>query len=419
VKRKLIAAIASAALASSSLSALTELEFWNAWGGEEGKKLDQMIERYNASQADVKVRSVYAPIGMGEKTMATLSGTSVPDLMTVWDWMVVPLGYRGQVLDLGPYLAKAGIGEKDYVKGVWGYGAYKGKKYGVPTTLNMTLFSWSKKAFAEAGLDPEKPPRSLAELDAYTDKLTKYDAKGNLKRIGFDPTNSHIYMYIFGGELVDPKSGAITANDPNNVKAYEWLVSYYKKFDIQKKRVFMAGWGELYSALNPFYRGEIAMKEFDQWEILALKLNSKKPFEYGVAGFPSPPGGRTNVAFVSGSAWVIPTASKHKDEAFAFLKWLTAPAQAAEFAAGLYNIPPVKAALESPAFKAIVDPRLALYLEVLDKGFVYTFPQLPIGQAYLAYLTEALQDVQQGKKGAKEALDWVQAKVTEELKNQK
>lgn len=417
--KKLITILALAAALVPGLAAQVELEFWNAWGGDEGKRVDEMIGRYNASQKDVKVRSVYAPIGMGEKVMATLSGSSVPDVMTVWDWMVVPLGYRGQVIALNDYLARAGIGEKDYVKGIWQYGFYKGKKYGLPTTLNMTLFSWSKKAFKEAGLDPEVPPKTMAELDAYTDKLTKTDTKGNLKRIGFDPTNSHIYMYIFGGELIDPKTGAVTANDPANVRAFEWLVNYYKKIEIQKKRIFMAGWGDIYSAMNPFYRGEIAMKEFDQWEILALKLNAKKPFDYGVAPFPSLPGGRSNVAFVSGSAWVVPTASKHKDQAFAFLKWLTAPAQAAELAAALYNIPPVKAALDSPAYKAIVDDKLGLYLGVFDKGFVYTFPQLPIGQSYLAALTEALADVQLGKKGAKEALDWVQAKITEELKSQR
>ena len=46
---------------------------------------------------------------------------------------------------------------------------------------------WNKAAFREAGLDPEKPPRTIAELDAYCEKLTKVDKRGRLTQVGIIP----------------------------------------------------------------------------------------------------------------------------------------------------------------------------------------------------------------------------------------
>ena len=396
-----------------------EIVFWNAWGGDEGKALDSIIDRYNKSQSKVYVRSVYVPIGMGEKIMTTLSGSTTPDVITVWDWMVVPLGYRGQIISMNDRLSKAGVTSSDYIKGVWEYGTYKGKKYGLPTTLNVSAFMWNKNAFKEVGLNPDVPPKTIEELDEFTDKLNKYDKKGALKRLGFDPVISHIYCYVFGGQLWDPETSQITANHQKNIEAYEWLSSYYKKVDLQKKRIFQAGWGDLFSSLNPFLRGEIAMKEGSQWEILIAKKYGKTTFDYGISNFPAPQGGRNDVCNVSGSFWVIPTASKNQDEAFEFLTWLTADKQAAEFAAALYNIPPKVKALEDNAFKTIVDDKMKIYIDMLMNGYVYTFPMLPIGQAYLTELTQALMDVQLGNKTAKEALDYVQERINQELKNYK
>jgi len=124
--RKMILVLLIMSVAVISFCA-KEVVFWNAWGGDEGKALDSIIDRYNKSQSKVYVRSVYVPIGMGEKIMTTLSGSTTPDVITVWDWMVVPLGYRGQIVPMNDRLAKAGITSSDYIKGVWEYGTYKGK----------------------------------------------------------------------------------------------------------------------------------------------------------------------------------------------------------------------------------------------------------------------------------------------------
>ncbi|PNQ03920.1 hypothetical protein RM69_09135 [Mesotoga sp. SC_NapDC3] len=395
--------------------AKTELAFWYAWGGDEGKALLALVDEFNASQNEIVVRPVFVPIGQGEKINTALAGSSTPDVVTIWDWMVVPLGESGALIPLNDYLDSAGIDESDYLPGVWSYGAYRGTKYGLPTTLNAYAFMWNKALFEEVGVDPDRPPENIKELDEYAELLFRQDTRGNIRRLGFLPNISHIYFYVFGGQLWNPETEEITADHPGNVAALEWVASYYKKFDLQKIRVFQATWGEMASPYNPFYRGQLAIQEAGQWELLFIKQFAKSDFEYGVSPFPAPEGGREKVAYLNGSFWAIPKGSKHPDESFKFLNWLTDSNQAARFAAELSNIPPRVEAIDDPLFQSKMLPNMEIYIDMLTDGYVYFFPTLPIGLYYMEELNQALQYVQSGAKTAEQALNDVQQAVIREL----
>jgi multiple sugar transport system substrate-binding protein len=41
---------------------------------------------------------------------------------------------------------------------------YDGRLYGVPLYADVSALFWNKDLFRQAGLDPEKPPTSLAEI---------------------------------------------------------------------------------------------------------------------------------------------------------------------------------------------------------------------------------------------------------------
>ncbi|RIZ60711.1 hypothetical protein KU43_07180, partial [Mesotoga sp. SC_NapDC2] len=185
--------------------------------------------------------------------------------------------------------------------------------------------------------------------------------------------------------------------------------------DLQKIRVFQATWGEMASPYNPFYRGQLAIQEAGQWELLFIKQFAKSDFEYGVSPFPAPEGGREKVAYLNGSFWAIPKGSKHPDESFKFLNWLTDSNQAARFAAELSNIPPRVEAIDDPLFQSKMLPNMEIYIDMLTDGYVYFFPTLPIGLYYMEELNQALQYVQSGAKTAEQALNDVQQAVIREL----
>jgi ABC-type glycerol-3-phosphate transport system substrate-binding protein len=411
----LVALVAVAALGPlSSASAQTEITFWYAWGADEGAALEALITEYNESQTAVVVRGSFVPIGDGERILASLAGGVPPDLLTVWDWMVVPLGSSGALRELSADLTAAGITTDDYLPGIWDYGAYRGAKYGLPTTLNVYGFMWNKDVFEAAGLDPEAPPRTIAELDALTVQLTTVDGRGTMRRLGFYPNVTAIYMYAFGGQLYDPVTLEPTLDHPGNIAAFEWLAEYYETFDINRIRRFQAGWGDLASPYNPFYRGQIAMQEGGQWEVLSTSKYAPD-LNWGVTTFPAPEGGRADVTPVQSSFWVVPRAATNGDAAVDFLVWLTAPEQSARFAAALANIPPRQDALALPAFAETVTPHMQVYLDMLLTGYVFTPPGLPVGLYLSEQLNQALAAVQDGTLSAREALETAQRNVLREL----
>lgn len=394
--------------------AQTPVTFWYAWGGVEGEVLEGLIAEYNASQSAISVRGSFVPIGDGERILASLAGGVPPDLLTVWDWMVVPLGASGALRELSADLSAADIDPGDYLPGIWDYGAYHGAKYGLPTTLNVYGFMWNKDVFEAAGLNPESPPRTIAELDALTTQLTTVDNRGNMRRLGFYPNVTAIYMYAFGGQLYDPVTLEVTLDHPGNIAAFEWLADYYREFDINRIRRFQAGWGDLASPYNPFYRGQIAMQEGGQWEVLSTSRYAPD-LDWGVTTFPAPEGGRPDVTPVQSSFWVVPQAAVNGDAAFEFLVWLTAPEQSARFAAALANIPPRQDALALPAFAETITPHMQVFIDMLLNGYVFTPPGLPVGLYLSEQLNQALAAVQDGTLSAQAALETAQRNVLREL----
>lgn len=63
---------------------------------------------------------------------------------------------------------------------------YQDKLYAVPVVANPRLLAYSKSAFREAELDPDRPPQSFAELRTDAKKLTTRSSNGQIKQAGFD-----------------------------------------------------------------------------------------------------------------------------------------------------------------------------------------------------------------------------------------
>jgi len=82
--RSFIAGLALTFLSGSSFAA-TEITWWHAMGGELGKKLDEIVAKYNASQSDYKVTAVYK--GSYPETMtaaiAAFRAKQQPDIVPV------------------------------------------------------------------------------------------------------------------------------------------------------------------------------------------------------------------------------------------------------------------------------------------------------------------------------------------------
>jgi multiple sugar transport system substrate-binding protein len=60
----------------------------------------------------------------------------------------------------------------------------EGKYYALPTAVRSLALFYNKELFRKAGLDPAKPPATLAEFREMAVKLTQRDAAGNITVAG-------------------------------------------------------------------------------------------------------------------------------------------------------------------------------------------------------------------------------------------
>ena len=205
-----------------------------------------------------------------------------------------------------------------------------GKLWSVPFQRSTAVMYYNKAAFAEAGLDPEKFPRTWAELQAAAAKLVKKDAAGKVTRWGVklagDTGNA---QWTFGA--LANQAGHVLMNEAgtetyfNHPKAIEAL-AYWRSFgQAGSAPEGVSNWGQL---TPDFLESNAAIIQHTTGNLTNLRTNAKFPF--GIAGLPGKDGPRTVVG--GGNIYIFKNASPAERKAsLAFAKVLTEPDRAADW----------------------------------------------------------------------------------------
>src|SRR5438034_2229131 len=156
----------------------TVIEFWSGWTGHEGQVFQSVVDRFNREHPGLFVHN-FGGVQDDTKTIRALTAGVPPDAFFLWNTGYVgPLASNGAIVPLDDRLASAGLSERDFVPVSLELCRFRGRLYGLPVLVDGSALFWNKGAFREAGLDPERPPRTLAELIGYARRLTKHDAAG-------------------------------------------------------------------------------------------------------------------------------------------------------------------------------------------------------------------------------------------------
>ena len=393
----------------------TEIVYWTGWSGHELEAQQQLIAEFNRTHANIRVRLLtqFNSSGSYQKVRIAFAGGATPDVMsTVWANELTAYAMRDVLTPLDTYLQRSGRDlEREFTPGVAHMLRVNGHVYGLAVTTNANFILYNKRIFREAGLDPEQPPHTIDELDRAASACTRYDAQGHFLRYGFRPEGLEMWAYVFGGHWYDPSTGRLTADDPHNLAALRWFVSYSKRYDIRRLDAFSSTFGSNETVSGPFFIGKMAMWPTGEWSEEFLKRYAPG-MEYGWFALPSPPGGRTNTTTSGGSVFVIPTACRHKAEAWEFLNWLTSEHAVTQFCASIKNCPPLKAAGQDSRFQG--DPMFRFAVGLVNGQNAFGPSPVPIAATYSREITRVEDAAMHG--GDPEALlDDLQRRMTRDL----
>ncbi len=408
------------------------LTYWHAWT-EQWEEMTQFVcKSFNEKNPDLNAQETVVPGGeLITKLLSSVAAGNPPDMITVYSAINIPsLVEPKALLPLEDYGTAEDISQAKewFHPAVLDLGTYNGKIWGLSYWQQTACLGWNKSIFKEVGLDPEKPPTSIDELDAMAEKLTQKEGD-QIVRMGHMPTYYWQWAAAWGGSFYDGANRKVTANDPKNIAMFEWMASYSKKYDVTKVQAFEQGLAsERAGILDPFISGRIAIHEVGgAWKLGDFYKYAEEGFSYGI--LPSPnPAGMTGVSTYSyGDFTLVPKGVKHPAESWKFVKYTGGLGGTLEdyftvltWGKRPINVPVTTKILDYEPFKKMVAefPGFQEMIDMFLKGDRVGLPPLmPVGIFYQNRLDSARDKIRLLQQTPKEAMDQVTEEVQKELDN--
>lgn len=396
-------------------SAPVTIRYWEKWNGFEADAMRAVVDDFNASQDRIRVEMTSVS-QIDRRLMLAIAGGVPPDVAGVWANTLAVYAENNALTPLDSFAAAAGIDEGHYIPVFWEMCRHVGHLWALPSTPSAMGLVWNKKLFREAGLDPERPPRSIAELEEFNNKLTRRGPRGELLAVGHLPAEPGwwpaTWGWWFGGSLRDG-TGRITLDSPENIKAMDWIATYPQRFGARELMAFRDGFGNFTSPQNPFFTGRVAMVLQGPWIYNFIRNYAPPDFEWGVAAFPSADPERwPGVAIVDADVLVIPAGAKHPREAFEFLRYVNSQGPMEKLCAGQRKFTPLR--VTSPGFlENHPNPRVGDFLALARSENARFTPQITVWNLLQNEMSQAFERVWTGREDAPTALAGAQERVAE------
>lgn len=393
------------------------IRFWNnMFWGPPREAVHALVDQFNRENPDIQVEVLDVP-QMEQKIFTAAAGGVAPEAAMFDRFRTAAYAERNAFTPLDDLAARAGIREDEFFDTCWGECVYQGKLYAIPFNTDVRVLFYNRALFREVGLDPNRPPRTWAELEEYARKLNKVNEKGRIERVGYIPAsgappgvgNTWLYLYGWqnGGEFMNEDGTLCTVNDPKIVGALEWVTRFIRMNDVTELTRFASGFG--IKELDPFLAGKLAM--IGEEGFMLSRIRQYKPdLDFGVAPLPWPEGGR-HATWSGGFALVVPTGCEYPEETMKFIRFLTSREAQAFYGEKAEQIPANESAARTPYF--LNDPNWRVFIEEME--FSRFRPVTPVGPVLWDELARANEAALMGKMTPKEALDQAQANVQREL----
>lgn len=384
-----------------------QIDFWAHWASAVRRPtVDKIVANFNKANPGIKVNYTFVPFDqIIPKTLASVAAGNPPCVVVLAGAEARIRASKNQLTDMTA-LGAANIKDR-YFDTAWAGGTYEGKQYALPFVTDTQMLFWRKDQFREAGLNPDRGPRTYAELEQYAAKLTKRDGN-NLQRIGFHPIigegGLEMWVQNRGGRFFDAQ-GNPQVNSPVAVQTLEWFRNWSEKYGGPAAvNSFRAGFGGGAGPTDPFVSGKVSMQIRNGGPFSAELAKNAPNVEFGMGPVPTPNGQQTPQSSTGSLFTVeIPRGCKNPQEAFKFAQYWTTTG-AAVWAAEQNEMPGSKAAVAS--LKNPNALKVAANIKNTRIGIAPTF-----APAYNSAISKAVDDVLIGGKTPKAALDDAQAAI--------
>ncbi|WP_138004354.1 extracellular solute-binding protein [Halalkalirubrum salinum] len=315
------------------------LEFWHIFGSELGSHLDHLVAEYNDRADGIHVETT-SQGGYGENFEATMSAINAGNAPHI---SLFASGDTSAALDADAFipvedLLGDNVNWSDYMEVVVDYFAVDGTWHSMPINNSTAIMSYNRDMFEEAGLDPDEPPETMAEVRQVSETLVEETQAEE------GCAWANVTWFINQWSAIDQEFVFNNANgregDSTEIlletetarRIYSWWKEMY---DDELYMATQQGWGDASGAALQSGRVGINLgSTAGLGRNAELAEEASEPFELGAAPLFSPHDDFHGGQIGGGSLWVPEQAVESPDQEEAlidFFLWITGPEPQAEW----------------------------------------------------------------------------------------
>jgi sn-glycerol 3-phosphate transport system substrate-binding protein len=410
------------------------IDFWHSESAATEATLQGLIDRFNASQDEVKVQLVYegSSVEINLKLLTSMRGGDVPALVELSDVDTQIMVDSGGVTPVQQFIGAEEYDLSDFDEKAVQYYTVDDDLYAMPFGIAVPMLFYNKIPFQEVGLDAEKPPLTLDDVRAYSEKLFKVDGSGNVVRSGISldiqawyldlTLAEHGDLYVNNNNGRDGRATEAVFNDDTGKAFFRWwneMVDEDLAFNVGRNPTGVDTFMAVASGRAAMTVGssQALRTVFDALE------KGVQGVELGVGPFPAVAGGTGKPGIFSRSLWIMNKRSEAEQQAaWKVARWLAEPEQQAEFFAGsgylpvrlsAYDLEPSRQVLEKyPSYQVPVDLFVGTPSTPAKLG-----PRMGPFSQVRETVAQGLEEMVVGGKDPVQALDDAAERATKELQD--
>lgn len=357
-----------------------EITFWHSMPQDNEKTLQAVTDEFNSSQSDVKVNLVnqVSYDDTFTKYKAGLESGELPDLVQLQETEQQQMIDTQSIVPSGACAKADKYSFSDYLPRVVSYFTVDGQMYAMPFNTSGPVLYYNKKAFTAAGLDPEQPPATLAEVRSAAEKLKSSGAvSGPPFGLKVEPGYVEHWLGLSNQLFVNNKNGRSgrttesVLNSKTGKQIFSWLSGMVED---GLAATNPADGASNFDNLIGIGNGNHAMAIDTSASLGTVKTlldsGAYPDVDLGVAPMPGLVTGKGGVLVSGGSLFIVRQSSPEKQAAaWEYAKFLDDPETQATWAVGTGYIPIRKSAAtsttmtdywaENPEFKVAYDQLLS------------------------------------------------------------
>jgi sn-glycerol 3-phosphate transport system substrate-binding protein len=369
--------------ALASVTAPVEITFWHEMAADNERALQQITDAYNAGQTKVKVTLVnQTGYEQAIDKYRTSSKGDRPEIVQLPEYTLQLLADSKTIVPTQSCVNAEHYDLSDYVDRMIAYYTIGGALQAMPFNTSVPVLYYNRKAFVAAGLDPDKPPVTLADLRAASEKLVSSKAAtyGVALDSGLDSGGGwYIEQFMAMADQLYADNGNGRQARATKVLFDQGAADYLTILQKMVADKLAVNVGEnpqdIADLLKIADQNEPAAMAIHTSAALASALNVLKTGTYpnvhaedlGIGPMPSPTTGGNPVGG-GASLWIVKDKTPQQTAAaWDFVKYLTSPAVQSTWAAATGYVPVRTSAADLDPIKTTytTDPRFKVAYDSL------------------------------------------------------